>query len=112
MGFHTNVWGTAFLLHPGLLLQSFSFPDGSIGTESTCDAGGTGGDAGSIPGQGRYPWRGKWQTTPVFLPGKNPMDRGACWATVHGIAKSWTRLRDKERELFQDTLRAWENETV
>ena len=22
------------------------------------------------------------------------MDRGACWATVHGVAKSWTRLSD------------------
>ena len=25
---------------------------------------------------------------------ENPMDRGAWWATVHGIAKSWTRLSD------------------
>ena len=23
---------------------------------------------------------------------ENPMDRGARWATVHGVAKSWTRL--------------------
>ena len=22
------------------------------------------------------------------------MDRGTCWATVHGITKSWTRLRN------------------
>ena len=21
---------------------------------------------------------------------ENPMDRGACWATVNGVAKSWT----------------------
>ena len=25
---------------------------------------------------------------------KNPMDRGAWWATVHGVAKSWTRRSD------------------
>ena len=25
---------------------------------------------------------------------KNLMDRGAWWATVHDIAKSWTQLRD------------------
>ena len=25
---------------------------------------------------------------------KSPMDRGAWWATVHGVAKSWTRLSD------------------
>ena len=24
----------------------------------------------------------------------NPMDRGAWWATVHGVTKSWTRLSD------------------
>ena len=27
-------------------------------------------DAGSIPGLGRFPWRRKWQPTPVFLPGE------------------------------------------
>ena len=25
---------------------------------------------------------------------ENPMGRGAWWATVHGVAKSWTRLSD------------------
>ena len=25
---------------------------------------------------------------------KNPMDEGAWWAAVHGVAKSWTRLSD------------------
>ena len=25
---------------------------------------------------------------------ENPMDRGACWAAVHGVARSWTQLRD------------------
>ena len=25
---------------------------------------------------------------------ENPMDRGAWWASVHGVAKSWTRLSD------------------
>ena len=24
---------------------------------------------------------------------ENPMDRGAWWAKVHGVAKSWTRLK-------------------
>jgi len=35
-------------------------------------------------------WRRKWQPNPVFLPG-NPIDRGACWATV---AESWTSFSD------------------
>ena len=26
----------------------------------------------SVPGLGRFPWRRKWQSTPVFLPGKIP----------------------------------------
>ena len=25
---------------------------------------------------------------------ENPMDRGAWWAAIHGVAKSWTRLSD------------------
>ena len=41
----------------------------------------------------KTPWRRRaWQPTPVFLPG-NPMDRGAWWAMVHRVAKSWTRLK-------------------
>ena len=31
-------------------------------------------------------WRRKWQSTPVFLP-DNPMDRGAWWATIYGVAR-------------------------
>ena len=42
-------------------------------------------------------WKGpvgkkKWQPTPVSL--GNPMDRGAWRATVHGVAKGQTRLKD------------------
>ena len=32
------------------------------------------------------------KSTNNFL--ENPMDEGACWAAVHGIAMSWTRLSD------------------
>jgi len=28
-------------------------------------------DTVSIPGSGRFPWRGAWKPTPVFLPGKS-----------------------------------------
>ena len=31
--------------------------------------------------------------TPISLM-ENPTDRGAWWATVHGVAKSWTGLSD------------------
>ena len=30
----------------------------------------------------------------TILAWSNPMDRGAWWAIVHGVTKSWTRLRD------------------
>ena len=32
--------------------------------------------------------------TPLQYSWENPMDRGAWWAIVHGVAKSWTRLSD------------------
>ena len=36
-----------------------------------------------------------------ILAWENPMDRGAWWATVHGVAKSWAQLRTKQQ---RDTL--------
>ena len=44
------------------------------------------------PWIGKDPWRKVWKPTPVSLLGK-AMDRGAPWATVCGVAKSWTRLK-------------------
>ena len=35
----------------------------------------------------KFPWRRKWQLTPVFLPRKS-CERGAWWAAVHGVTKS------------------------
>ena len=35
-------------------------------------------------------WRRAWQSTPVFLPGESPWTLGACWVTVHGVAKGRT----------------------
>ena len=32
-------------------------------------------DVSLIPGLGRFPWRRKWQPTPVFLPGKPHVQR-------------------------------------
>ena len=43
---------------------------------------------------GKIPWRRKWQPIPVFLPGKFH-GRGPWKATVHGVAKSRTRLNTK-----------------
>ena len=45
------------------------------------------------PWVGKTSWRRPWQPTPVFLL-ENPMDRGAWRATVRGVTKSQTRLRN------------------
>ena len=61
------------------------FPGGLEVQVSACDMG----DLGSIPGSGRSP--GEANGNPLqysYL--ENPMDRGAWWATVHGVAKSQT----------------------
>ena len=46
----------------------------------------------SYPWVGKIPWRRKWQPTPVFLPGE-PHGQRSLEATVHGVAKSRTRLK-------------------
>ena len=43
-------------------------------------------DVGSIPGLGRFPGEGNGNPLPYSCLG-NSMDRGAWWATVHGISK-------------------------
>ena len=35
---------------------------------------------------------------------ENPMDGGAWWATVHGVAKSWTRLSDFTHSLIHSHI--------
>ena len=46
-------------------------------------------DAGLIPGSGRSP--GEGHSNPFqYSCLENPMDRGAWWATVHGVTKSQT----------------------
>ena len=44
------------------------------------------GDLGSIPGSGRSPREGNGNPLQYSCL-ENPMDRGAWWATVHGIAE-------------------------
>ena len=61
------------------------FPCGSDGKESACNVG------MSIPGSTTSP--GEGHGSPLqYSCLQNPMDRGAWWAVVHGVANSWTRL--------------------
>ena len=58
------------------------------------------GDRGSISGLGRFPEGGNGN--PFYYSClENPMDRGAWWATAHGIAKSQTGL--KRQSLYTHT---------
>jgi len=59
---------------------------GSDGKESTFNAGGP----GSILESGRS--HGEGNDSPLQYSLEKSVDRGAWWATVHGVSKSWTRL--------------------
>ena len=56
---------------------------------SACNAG----DPSLIPGSGRSPGGGN--VSPLqYSCLENPMRGGACWATVHGVARSRTQVND------------------
>ena len=65
------------------------FPGGSVVKNLPANAG----DEGSNPGLGRSTGEGNGNPLQYSCLG-NPMDRGAWRATVHGVAKSQTGLRD------------------
>ena len=60
------------------------FPGGSDSKESACNLG----DLGYIPGSGIYPGEGNGNPLQHSCL-ENSMNRGAWWAIVHGVAKSW-----------------------
>ena len=60
------------------------FPYSSVSKESACSAG----DPGLIPRLGRYSAEGNSNLL-QYACLENSMDRGARWAIVHEIAKSW-----------------------
>ena len=70
-------------------MDRLGFPGGSEVKVFACNVG----DLGSIPGSGRSP--GERNGNPLqYSCLENPMDGGAWWAIVHGVAKSQTRLSD------------------
>ena len=75
-----------------LLLFSllFGFPGSFSSKESPSNAGDAR-DMGLIHGLGRSPGVGNGNLLQDSCL-ENPMDRGAWWATVHGVAKSRTQL--------------------
>jgi len=62
---------------------------------SSCNA-----DLASIPGLGRFPWRRKWQPTPVFLPGKSLGQRSLVGYRPWGHKRVGYNLATKPQHLY------------
>ena len=71
-------------------MTSLDLPDGAVVKNPSANAGDTRG-AGSVTGLGRSSGEGNGNPLQYYCL-ENAMDRGAWWATVHGVAKSQTRL--------------------
>ena len=65
------------------------FPSSSDGKKSTFNAGGL----GSVSGLGISPGEGSGNSLQYSLL-EDSMDKGAWWATVCGVTKSWPQLSD------------------
>ena len=90
-------------LIPGLGRSYLCFPGGSEVKASAWNAG----DPGLVPGLGRSPREGKWQPTPVLLPGES-----------HG-ARSWVgyspwgrKELDMTEQLYFHWWRKWQSMLV
>ena len=79
------------------ILSKTSFPSGSVGKESACDAG----DPSSIPGVGRSPGEGNGNPFQYSCLG-NPMDGGAWWSSL-----GWEDPLEKEM-VTHSSIPAWE----
>ena len=82
------------------LLQTTGLPWWLSRKESACNAEGAG-DSGSVLGLGGSPGEGNdnpLQCTCL----KNPIDRGASWAIVCGVAKSWPWLSTHHQKSATD----------
>ena len=76
------------------------FPGGSDSKESACNEG----DLDSIPGLGRCLEEGM-ETHSSILAWRISMDRGAWWATVHGVAK-WD-MTEQLQQRQEHTYMMW-----
>ena len=75
------------------LFQRSGFPGGVSGKVLVPANAGDIRDTGLIPGLGRSPGEGNGNPLQYSCL-ENPMDGGAWWATIHGVAKSQTQLSD------------------
>ena len=79
-------------------INFWGFPGGSVVKNPSANAGDTE-DSGLIPGSGSPPGVGNGNLL-QYCCLENPMDRGAWWATVRGVAKNWIWLSDYGYDIY------------
>ena len=92
--FHSKIYYPLFL--------ATGFPDGSLDIESACNAVDTG-DVGLILGLGSFSRGGKWQPTPLFLPGKLHRQRSLSGYSPKGHEESDTTEQLSTHSCFLTT---------
>ena len=87
---HLNIFKIA---QAGAGIEASNLKEGFLGGSMLKNPLGNVGDVDSVSTSGRSPGDGNGNPLQYSCL-ENPRDRGAWRATVHGVAKSWTRLRD------------------
>ena len=82
-----------------LIILFRGFPDGAVVKNLLASAWDTG-EVSLIPGWGSSPGEANGNPLQYFCL-ENLMDRGACWATVHGVAKSLTLLKQQSMSIIK-----------
>ena len=82
-------------------METPGFPGGTSGKEPACQCR-RHRDVGLIPGSGRSPGGGHGNPLQYSCL-ENPMDRGAWQATVHGVTRSQTRLKQLSMHAHVET---------
>ena len=88
---------------PGLGRSYWCFPGGSEVKVSAWNVG----DPGLIPGSGRSPGEGKWQPTPVLLPGESHGGRSLVGYSPWGCKES-----DTTEQLHFHWWRIWQSTLI
>ena len=91
-----------------MCISALDFPGGSVIKNLPANSEATG-DVGWIPGLGRTPEGGKWQPTPVFLPGKSHEQGSLVGYTVHGVTKTQTQLSNWAQTHMFSINRCWQS---